>query len=125
MYIAGLANFYIPSDKLKEAYQEIAEVFSKKVENPKEIIGQILKKYHSPSGKSEIQDEAKIKELFNLGSGKEIFEKATSIDDDFHKKVVKALSSVCPLSVELIYRILHTTKAMSVKECLQRDNYLS
>ena len=35
------------------------------------------------------------------------------------------MSSLCPLSVELIYRILEDTSTMTVKECLERDNYVS
>ena len=35
------------------------------------------------------------------------------------------MSSVCPLSVELIYRILEDTSTMTIKECLERDNYVS
>ena len=69
VYIAGLAHFFIPSSQLKAAYEEVSWVFSQKVENPKEAIRSILKRYNSPSGKTTIQNEEKIRDLFSLNSG--------------------------------------------------------
>ena len=53
VFVAGIANFYIQSNKISEVKQEILKVFNtkEKVENPKEKIMEILNKYHSPSGK--------------------------------------------------------------------------
>lgn len=52
-YIAGLANYYIPSSKLAEVRSEIESTFAvkEKLANSKEVIASILRKYHSPSGK--------------------------------------------------------------------------
>lgn len=60
-YIAGLAHYYIPSERLKEAYSDIKDVFSEKVSNPKDMIQSILKKYHSPPARTSIQNEEEIK----------------------------------------------------------------
>ena len=57
VYIAGLANYYIPSERLKEVHQDIKDIFSEKVTNPKDVIDSILKKYHSPSGRVTVTNE--------------------------------------------------------------------
>ena len=56
------------------------------------MIHSILKKYHSPSGKTTIENEDKIKELFGLESSAAIYQKAVSTHDDFHQKVAKTLN---------------------------------
>ena len=56
VFVAGIANFYIQSNKIYEVKQEILKVFNskEKVQNPKEKIIEILNKYHSPSGKTKL-----------------------------------------------------------------------
>ena len=54
VYLAGLAHYYIPSERLKEVHQDLKDVFSEKVTQPKDVIDSILKKYHAPSGKTSI-----------------------------------------------------------------------
>ena len=57
-YIAGLANYYIPSSKLPKVKSEIKNLFSNKdkIINEKQIIASILSKYHSPSGKKHLDN---------------------------------------------------------------------
>ena len=59
MFIAGLANYYIPSSKIAEVQKEVLALFDTniKVENAKEKIASILNKYHSPSGKKTLDNE--------------------------------------------------------------------
>jgi len=56
VFVAGIANFYIQSNKISAAKEKILKLFNtkEKVENPKEKIIEILNKYHSPSGKAKL-----------------------------------------------------------------------
>lgn len=57
-FIAGLANYFIPSAKLAQVKLEIEAMFASndKIANPKEIIATVLSKYHSPSGKKTLDN---------------------------------------------------------------------
>lgn len=56
VYIAGLANFYIPRENVQKAYDEINQGLAN-VQNAKEFIQQTLTKYHKPSGRTSIDNE--------------------------------------------------------------------
>ncbi len=51
VYIAGLANFYIPKENVQKAYDEINQGLSN-AQNTKEFIHKTLSKYHKPSGRT-------------------------------------------------------------------------
>ncbi len=56
VYIAGLANFFIPRANLEAAFNEIMEAINSSVQ-PHSAITSILSKYHRPSGKTTIPHE--------------------------------------------------------------------
>ncbi len=64
VYIAGLANFFIPRESVQQAYVEINKGLAGAV-NAKEFIHQTLSKYHKPSGRKTIANEDDIKVIFS------------------------------------------------------------
>lgn len=74
--------------------------------NPKETIANILNKYHSPSGRKELPDEDKIKDLFSIKDFREIYKKVDNQTDDFSKTVLKNLKEQCPSSVGVTHKLV-------------------
>lgn len=56
VYIAGLANFYIPRENVQKAYDEINQGLAN-AQNTKEFIQSVLSKYHKPSGRTTLENE--------------------------------------------------------------------
>lgn len=114
LYISGLANYFIQRKDLESAFNDLKSALPGAA-NPKETVAKVLDKYHSPSGRKEISDEDKIKDLFSINDFREIYRKVDNQNDDFSKSVLKNLKEQCPLSVGVVQKLVETAKDKSYR----------
>ena len=73
VYIAGLANYFIPREKIPDAYAELKSEM-KNSGDAKNIVTKVLGKYHQHPQRKTLANEDKINEIFSKGSMREIYQ---------------------------------------------------
>ena len=71
-FIAGLANYYIPRDKLEDSFEDIKKALVSS-DDPKKTIAEILDKYHKAPSRRSLPYEIEINQIFGLKDFRKIF----------------------------------------------------
>lgn len=113
---AGLATHYVPSERLYELERLLA-----RCANEAEICN-LLNKFNESNDAFSLSPHIQhINYCFAAGSIEEIFQRLTSVNNEWSNKTIKTLNDMCPGSLKVTLRALQRGAQLDLSQCLQME----
>lgn len=119
-YSLGLADYFVPSEKLKELEEECLRVVD--VDISVEKLKKIVEKY-SENTKEPFENEDEIESIFGKNTLKEVFQELErrSASSAFAKKTLGKLNKCSPKSLRIAFEQHQRAKKMDINQVLEMD----
>jgi len=118
---AGLADYYVKSEKLASLEREIIEKTDSKT--TLEDVRKIVEKYQEPILDKKLPYEDFVKDIFGRKTVDEIYEALQNATEnkEFAQKILAAMDGQCPFSMKVIHELIKRGKDLDIKENLKND----
>lgn len=125
LYSLGLADYFVPQDRLEALEKALAEVIDENV--TLENLKQVVEKFNDPTKKEPVENEDIINEAFGGKTLHEVFERLEklSTSSEFAQKTLQKLKRYPPRCLRVIFEQYSRAKTMDINQGLDMDYRLT